>query len=217
MPIQRATYKDHVIQYIYTALQENRYQPGDKILESQLAEELGISRAPIREALAELVSSGLLTYKPQVGNFIASMSEKEIIDSYIARGILEGAAAAEAIHFITVAEISGLEKMTRQMEALARSGQRKELIDIGQQFHEAIFQRCQNTQIVHFTKLLSLKLHLLFYKYWAKLYSPEEIRERHLEIVNAIKQQDPEHLERLIRQHYTTTGEKVSAQLSACE
>jgi DNA-binding GntR family transcriptional regulator len=76
MPIERSTYKNHVIKYIYDGMRENRYRAGEKILESHLSRELGISRAPIREALAELVSSGLLESRPQIGNFVASLTAK---------------------------------------------------------------------------------------------------------------------------------------------
>ncbi len=76
MPIERSTYKDHVVKYIYDGMRENRYKAGDKILESHMAKELGISRAPIREALADLVRSGLLEYRPQVGNFVTSSPRK---------------------------------------------------------------------------------------------------------------------------------------------
>ena len=79
MPIERSTYKDYVIRYIYNGIRENRFRAGEKILESHLSKELGISRAPIREALADMVRRDLLEYRPQVGNFIASLSPKEII------------------------------------------------------------------------------------------------------------------------------------------
>lgn len=209
MPIQRTTYKDHVIKYIYDGLRESRFKTGEKILESHLAKELGISRAPIREAMADMVSSGLLEYRPQVGNFVAALSTKELIDSYVARGVLEGFAVAQGIDSFSEKDLLRLEKMTQQMEQFAQQGQRKALIDLGQEFHEELFSHCGNTQIVHFTEQLSLKLHLLFYKHWANVYTPEEIRDRHLEITEAIRKKDPFKLERLIRQHYIDTGHKV--------
>jgi len=214
MPIQRTTYKDHVIKYIYDGLRENRFSAGEKILESHLAKELGISRAPIREAMADMVSAGLLEYRPQVGNFVAALSAKQIIDSYVARGVLEGFAIAQGIDNFSDEDLLRLEKMAHQMEQFAHQGQRKALIDIGQEFHEELFCHCTNMQVVHFTEQLSLKLHLLFYKHWANVYSPEEIRDRHLEIIVAIRAKDPATLEQLIRQHYIDTGHKVVEQES---
>ena len=212
MTIERSTYKNHVIKYIYDGLRENRYRPGDKILESQLAKELGISRAPIREALAELVSSGLLVYRPQVGNFVADPSPKEIIDSYVARGVLEGFAVAQGIGKFSAAELDRLEEMAHKMEVYAREGKRKALIDIGQQFHDQLFSHCSNTQVVVFTRQLSLKLHLLFYKHWSRVYSPDEIRDRHLSIIRMLREKNAVKLEMMIREHYIETGHKIVKQ-----
>jgi DNA-binding GntR family transcriptional regulator len=187
MPIERSTYKDHVIKYIYDGMRENRYKSGEKILESHLAKELRISRAPIREALANLVRTGLLEYRPQVGNFVAALSAEEIIDSYVARGVLEGFAVSQGIDNFSDEDLARLEEMAHKMERFAKKGQHKALIDIGQEFHEELFSHCTNAQVVLFTKQLSLKLHLLFYKHWANVYKPEEIRDRHLEIITMIR------------------------------
>ncbi len=212
MAIERSTYKDHVIKHIYNGLQENRFRAGEKILESHLAKDLGISRAPIREAMADMVSAGLLEYRPQVGNFVAALSAKEIIDSYVARGVLEGFAISQGINNFSNKDLLRLEEMAHQMEQFARQDQRKALIDIGQEFHEELFRHCTNSQVVLFTKQLSLKLHLLFYKHWANVYTPEEIRDRHLEIIAMIRKKDPVKLEQLIRQHYIDTGHKIVEQ-----
>ena len=209
MAIERTTYKDHVIQYIYDGLRETRFQAGEKILESHLAKELGISRAPIREALADLVRAGLLAYKPQVGNFVSALSAEEIIDSYVARGVLEGFAVAQGIERFSDEDLDRLEDMAAKMEQYAANNKRKALIDIGQKFHEELFSHCANGQIVFFTEQLSLKLHLLFYKHWAHVYGPGEIRDRHLKIIEAIRQKDPVRVEMLIRQHYIETGQKI--------
>ena len=212
MPIERSTYKDHVIRFIYDGIRENRFRAGDKILESHLSKELGISRAPIREALADLVRAGLLEYRPQIGNFVASLSSKEIIDSYEARGVLEGFAVIQGINNFSEADLTRLEDMAYKMEQYAQRGQRKALIDIGQKFHEELFSHCTNAQVVLFTEQLSLKLHLLFYKHWGSVYTPEEIRNRHLEIIATIRAKDASKLEQLIRQHYIDTGHKIVEQ-----
>lgn len=209
MPIERTTYKDHVIKYIYDGLRENRFRAGEKILESHLAKELGISRAPIREALADMVRSGMLEYRPQIGNFVASLSPKEIIDAYVARGILEGFAVAQGIDNFTEDDLQRLEQMAHKMEAFARAGKRKELIDIGQEFHEELFFHCTNNQVVLFTEQLSLKLHLLFYKHWGRVYSADEIRNRHLDIIKVIRKKDTVKVEMMIRKHYIETGHKI--------
>jgi len=95
MPIVKKTYKDQVVDYVYQLLLENKLNPGDQLKETVLAEQMGISRAPIREAMKELIMDGLVDYRPQVGNFIPVFSPKQIIDSYTTRGVLEGYAVME--------------------------------------------------------------------------------------------------------------------------
>ena len=211
MPIERSTYKNHVINYIYDSIRENRFRPGEKVLESRLAEDLGISRAPIREALADLVSAGLLEYRAQIGNYVAAPSPDEIIDSYIARGVLEGFAVSQSLENFVDEDYQQLEEMALKMGSFALKGQRKALVDIGQQFHEELFRHCTNKQIVRFTEQLSLKLHLFFYKHWSKVYTAEEIRDRHLEIVRTLQTNDPLQVELMIRNHYVETGHKIVA------
>ncbi len=193
-------------------MRENRFKAGDKILESHLARELGISRAPIREALADLVRSGLLKYRPQIGNFVAALSPQEIIDSYVTRGVLEGFAVSQGVNNFSEADLQKLEDMTHKMETYAKSGKRKALIDLGQEFHEELFRHCSNDQIVRFTEQLSLKLHLLFYKHWSQVYTPDEIRKRHLDIVKTIRERDAVKLEMMMRDHYIDTGRKIIEQ-----
>lgn len=211
MSIDRATYKDYVLQHMYTALKENRYRPGDRIKESYIAEELGISRAPIREALAELVSSGLLLHKPQIGTFVASMSPREIMDSYETRGVAEGYAAREAMGFIDEEVLSELERMIELMGQYAARKTQHRLIEIGREFHETIYGKCDNIAVVQLTDNLRLKIGLLFYRHWAQVYSPEEIKSRHYDIVNVLREKQPDRVEQVIREHYIETGKKVAA------
>jgi len=101
MAIVKKTYKDQVIDHIYQLILADHLKPGDRLKESLLALEMGISRAPIREALKELMTLGLIDYKPQIGNFLPVMTAKQIIDSYTTRGVLEGYAVMSASEYFT--------------------------------------------------------------------------------------------------------------------
>ncbi len=210
MVINKSTYKDYVVAHVYERLQKGELNPGDQVLESHLATELGLSRAPIREALQQLVADGLLTYKPQVGNFVAALSPKEIIDAYVTRGLLEGFAVAEALEHYTEEDLEDLEEYCLRMEKHARRGKQKELIEIGTEFHQLLFNKSNNIQLIEYTQRLSHKLHLLFYKHWASLYTPEEIRDRHQELVCVLRKKERPLVEQALREHYNETGQKVA-------
>ena len=212
MPIVKKTYKDQVVDHVYQLLLTNELNPGDQLKETLLAEQMGISRAPIREAMKELIMNGLVDYRPQVGNFIPVFTPKQIIDSYTTRGVLEGYAVMAACDQFSAEEIDKLESLVEQMERSAIEKNHKMVIETGGEFHDFLISQCDNVQLLEYTGRLSLKLHILFFKYWGKLYSPAEIGRRHQEIVESIKSKDLNLIEQVIRQHYIETGSKIAAQ-----
>lgn len=210
MPIVKRTYKDQVVEYIYDLILEGTLTSGDQIKESGLASEMGISRAPIREALKELISNGIIEYRPQVGNFITQLSPKEIVDAYITRGVLEGYAIMTTYSQFSEEEIEELEGITRIMEKYAQKDNRKMVVQAGDDFHSLLISKSQNIQLIEYTERLSQKLHILFYKFWSKLYTPEEIGNRHFRIIESLRADDPVLIEQIIRDHYTETGSKIA-------
>ncbi len=210
MVFVKKTYKDQVIDHVYRLLLEGGLNPGDQLKETLLAEQMGISRAPIREAMKELIMIGLVDYRPQVGNFIPVFSPKQIVDSYTARGVLEGYAVMNSCDQFSAEEIDKLENLVGQMESYAEKAKHKMVIETGGEFHDLLISKCDNVQLLEYTDRLSLKLHILFFKYWAKLYSPAEIGSRHREIVESVKVQDLDLIEKVVRQHYVETGSKIA-------
>ncbi len=211
MPIVKTTYKDQVVDHVYQLLLQGNLGPGDQIKESLLAEQMGISRAPIREAMKELIMNGLVDYRPQVGNFIPVLSPKQIIDSYTTRGILEGYAVMETCDKFSAEEIEKLENLTSQMESYAHKKNQKMVVEAGGEFHDLLISKNDNVQLLEYTDRLSLKLHILFFKYWGKLYDPTEIARRHREIAESVKSRDLNLIEQVVRQHYVETGSKIAA------
>ncbi len=211
MTIRRTTYKDQVIGHIYDRVLDGHYLPGDQVKESLLAREMGISRAPVREALKELIANGIVDYKPQVGSYIALLSPKQIVDSYTTRGVLEGFAIRSTRQLFTEDDIEELELLVGKMERLAIKGNKKKVVQVGGEFHDLLISYNKNVQLAVYTESLSLKLHVLFYKHWSALYSPAEIGERHLRIVSSLVEGDPVRIEQTVRDHYIETGTKIAA------
>jgi len=211
MIIVKRTYKDQVVEYLYNLILEGTLTPGDQVKESSLSTEMGISRAPIREGLKELISNGIIEYRPQVGNFVTKLSPKEIIDTYITRGVLEGYAIGTTHDQFSEEEIEALSSMAKMMEKYASKNNRKMVVQVGDDFHSLLISKNSNIQLIEYTERLSLKLHILFFKHWPDLYSQEEIGNRHQRIVTALKSLDASQVEHVIRDHYTETGTKIAA------
>ncbi len=211
MTIVKKTYKDQVVDHIYQMLLSDGLQPGDQVKESLLSVQMGISRAPIREALKELMMSGLIDYRPQVGNFVPVLTPKQIIDSYTTRGILEGYAVMAVSEAFSADDMDRLDHYVDDMGEAACQQQYKRVVDVGGDFHDFMTAKNNNMQLIEFTSRLSLKLHVLFYKHWGLLYSPQEIEQRHRAIVDSIRAQDKPVIEQVIRAHYVETGTKIAA------
>ncbi len=210
MPIVKKTYKDQVVDHVYQLLLTGELNPGDQLKERLLAAQMGISRAPIREALKELIMNGLVDYRPQVGNFIPVLSPKQIVDSYTTRGVLEGYAVMEVCGLFSGGELEKLEQLTVRMERYAGKKNHKMVVEVGGEFHDLLISKNENVQLLEYTDRLSLKLHVLFYKYWGTLYDPEEIGRRHREILESVRSKDSQRIEKVIREHYRETGTKIA-------
>lgn len=210
MPIPKATYKDYVISYIYNGIMERRFAPGQKLLEQELSLELGISRAPVREALRQLVAEGLLSYQPQKGHTVTTLDADQVVACYETRGVIEGYAAALAAPRLSGDELEELERLTNAMTRYARRGEHRELIQRGEEFHSLILNQCPNGELLNAANRLSRKLHILFYNHWGTLYSPEEVAARHRLIVEVLKEGVSQNIEQVVRQHYFETGRKIA-------
>lgn len=209
--IKKTTYKDQVIEYVYEFILDGRYLPGDQIKEGLLAKELGISRAPVREALKELIVNGIIDYRPQVGSFIAILSPKQIRDAYTTRGILEGYAIMSTRDQFSEDDFEGLKLLVVKMRKAAERGNKKMVVQVGDEFHNLLVSKNDNSELAEYMDRLSLKLHVLFCKYWSDLYSPGEIGDRHMRIVTSLISGDPAMIEQTVRQHYTESGSKIAA------
>ncbi len=211
MVIVKRTYKDQVVEYLYDLILESTLTPGDQVKESSLSIEMGISRAPIREGLKELISNGIIEYRPQVGNFITQLSPKETVDAYTTRGVLEGYAIGTTHNQFSEEELEELSGMAKMMEKYAHKNNRKMIVKTGDDFHSLLISKNNNIQLIEYTQRLSLKLHILFFKHWSTLYSQEEIGDRHQRIVGALRLRDTSQIEQVIRDHYTETGTKIAS------
>ena len=209
--IKKITYKDHVVDHVYQALLDGHCHPGDQLKEVLIAAELGISRAPVREALKELTARGIVDYRPQVGCFITSPSPQEISDAYTTRGLLEGYAVMATREAFTEADLRRLEDLVEEMRQAAGRGDRKAVVEVGDIFHNLLVSKNTNSQLAEYLERLRLKTHIFFCRYWPEMYSPAEIGDRHRRIVASLRTGDPLAIEETVRLHYRESGERIAA------
>lgn len=137
---QTTSLRDKVFKYIKSQIITGSYISGESLIESKLAEELGVSRTPIREAIRLLELEGLVDTTPNKGAIVLGISQKDVEDIYTIRQLIEGLAARWAAERMTDSEKKELQKIVDLMEFYAQKGNVEELADLDNQFHHLIYE-----------------------------------------------------------------------------
>jgi DNA-binding GntR family transcriptional regulator len=119
------TLKQHAYQAIRKKLESGDMLAGDRLSDVALANELGISRSPVREAISQLASEGLVEYRPRCGAFIKAAQRREMEELYEVRMALEGFAAAKAAQLATEEQVADLERLQQELMTTVRECQQR--------------------------------------------------------------------------------------------
>lgn len=193
--------RDVVFENLREAILEGKVKPGQRLMEVQLAEQLGVSRTPVREAIRKLELEGLVVMLPRKGAYVANMSLKDIIDVLEIRASLEGLAASLASERISPEDIKKLENIAKDFEQSTNNSDVDTLLRKDVEFHECIFKATNNK-----------KLHQLITSLWEQVYrfrvtyisdydSSVNIISEHKLILEAIKKGDTELAKKYATQH----------------
>jgi len=132
--------RNKVFKYIKAQIINGHYQPGESLVESKLADELGVSRTPIREAIRLLELEGLVETIPNKGAIVLGISDKDVEDIYAIRKLIEGLAARWAAERINAVDKKEMQKTLDLMEFYAQKGDLDELADLDNKFHQIIYE-----------------------------------------------------------------------------
>ncbi len=180
---------------------DGRYKEGDSLVELKLAEEMGVSRTPVREAVRQLELEGLVSCIPNKGVFVEGISRQDIEDIYAIRESLEGLAARWAIERMDKEALKELEDICELMEFYTGKGDLDQVGRLNSQFHDIIFNS---------TNSRPLKQVLSDFQYYienirlASLKTPGRAKQslkEHKSIVEAFKDRDIETGERVMVEH----------------
>ncbi|MFT3779763.1 MAG: GntR family transcriptional regulator [Ottowia sp.] len=137
-----------VTQYLLEAIEAGRIRPGDRLVETDLAVKLGISRAPLREALRHLSSSGLVEHRPGRGTYIANASDDSVEQMGLFRGMLEGDAATLLASRRPTDILRELADLIRHMETPDVIGDPLRFVDFHWIFHRTICMGADNEYLL---------------------------------------------------------------------
>ena len=204
LPVNLDSYKplrELVLEAIREAIIGGTLKPRERLMEIQLAEELGVSRTPIREALRELELEGFIVMVPRKGAFVADMTFKDIADIFEIRVALEGLAAGLAAERITDEEMEDMERhLVEKADAIARQDMAR-LIEVDTGFHEGIYKASRNQRL--WTIINNLREQIQRFRTTSLAYPGrmKQSLEEHRSIVEAIHARDVALARQLTQEH----------------
>ena len=113
----KGTLRKEIRTYIQEQIASGRYKAGDRVVETQLAKELNVSQAPVREAILELVAIGILEDRPYSGSFVRSLTAADIEDVYNVRAFIDEYAARQAAKLVTAQQLEEMEALLHEMDS----------------------------------------------------------------------------------------------------
>ncbi len=141
-----------VFEYLRESILNGELKPGERLMEINLAEQLGVSRTPVREAIRKLEKEKFVEMLPRKGAYVADLTAKDILDVLEMRIILEGFAAALAAERMTDEEISLLECSLKGFQDAVARQDRLVMVEKDNEFHDLIFQATKNNKLIEIVK-----------------------------------------------------------------
>jgi DNA-binding GntR family transcriptional regulator len=195
----RALYQE-VAELLRQRIFNRELEPGSWIDELKLAEECGISRTPLREALKVLAAEGLVTMKVRRGAYVTEVNEKDLTDVYHLLSLLESDAAGMVATRASTAELSELEGIHAELEAA--SANREKFFAINERFHMRLLEiannRWRDQMVADLRKVMKLNRHNSL----LKTGRIEESLAEHRDIMAALRQRDPALSAQRMRAHF---------------
>ena len=170
-------------------------------MEIQLAEELGVSRTPVREAIRKLELERFVVMLPRRGTYVANLSLKDINEVFEIRAALDGLAAGLAAERITEEELEQMERLLVEIADCIEQHNNQKIVEADEAFHDILYRASRNERLVgiicnlreQFTRFRSVSIN-----YPGRL---QNTLEEHRQLVEAIAQRNPEAAQQKAREH----------------
>ena len=197
----RKSLGQHVFENLKQAIIRGEVAPGDRLVESRLADALDISRTPVREAIHKLEREGLLRKLPKGGFTVMNLSREDIEETFGIRCVLESYAARLAAQNYSEEELLPLEDKIEEFQRFLDKGQLDELPRINTEFHTLFYALSRSPKLIKMINDLRDQIYrfrkiLLKMDKWAEVSNQD-----HRKILDAIRERDVNRVEKVVKQH----------------
>lgn len=189
--------------------------PGTSLSEIVLAEAFGVSRTPVREALKQLQTEGLVEIRPRVGTFVSAPSRREITELFQMKELLEGAAARLLAERGRVPELDALEENLVQADAAVAAQDQARYAELVHEFHDLVMRGSDNVKLAdHYQMLMNqLAYHRLVHTSLSQPGRPSRSDSEHHRVLELILAKDGDGAEGVMREHVRSSRRALMAGL----
>ncbi|REG45567.1 GntR family transcriptional regulator [Paraburkholderia sp. BL6669N2] len=204
-PIMHKQLSELVIARLRESITTGEYAPGDRLVEGRIAEELEVSRVPVREALRALAAEGLVEVRPRHGAVVASLDPSAAREMVQIRATLEGLNARLAAEHCTPELVAQIEAVLQEGNAKVAAGEAAGLLELNARFHDLLYAAGANSMLSDLMRSLRDRTRILFLN-----ANDEEVRvtwHEHAAILRAVQSGDAALAALLAERHVTRAAQ----------
>lgn len=198
-----------VFEHLRDAIISGKLAPGERLMEIQLAESLGVSRTPVREAMRRLEQEDFIEMIPRKGAYVKDLNAKDILDVLELRSVLEGFAAYQSAINISDHDIAEMEALIAKFEQSIDQRDKMAMVETDNKFHDIIYRVNKNTKLKEIIKSLHEQFHRFRTIYFSEFNDHQMINQGHKDILAALKQRDGDAAQRVTQAHIALVRESV--------
>lgn len=193
--------RDVVFNTLRQAILRGEMEPGERLMEIQLAQKLGVSRTPIREAIRKLELEGLVVMIPRKGAEVAQITEKDMRDVLEVRCTLEELAVSLACKNVTQEKIEELKAANKVFESAVVSKDVVSIVDADVLFHDTIYGMTNNARLIQIINKLREQMYRYRLEYVKDARTHSILISEHNDIIKKLSEKNMEDAKTVIRQH----------------
>lgn len=203
--LSRKVLSDQIKEIIIESILNGGLKPGNRVAEISLARRLGVSQAPVRDAIRDLVMLGFLESEAYKGATVRSFTSEELNEVYLIRAALESLGARLAAKRLTESDVKVLQRLLDDMISAALKNELEQFVKQNNAFHEYIIKISGNKHLHQIWKSLQFGYWTLITARTSK-FELEFLARRHSELLEALKTRDPAKAIEEMEQHFKGLG-----------
>ncbi|HEY6762392.1 MAG TPA: GntR family transcriptional regulator [Baekduia sp.] len=207
-PFARVVLREQVRDLLLARILSGEYEPGSRVVETRIAQELGISQAPVREALRDLEQLGCVVHEPFRGCSVREISIDDLLEAFPVRAALESVAARLAAGRITDEELALLAGLVDTMRAAGAAGDAVAESTADAAFHATIVEASHNKVLARQWNQLQPQART-FISISLPASERGPVAERHVPILDALRTRDPERAATAMQDHLSEVADRL--------